>query len=170
MKKTFVAFAAVAALSIVTNIAFASDIDKSGFTVLAGMNVSFDDVSQEYDQAVGFTVAGDWTFNNGIILGASFSPKFINDSIQDMTTSADMYTVYSGYQLDNGVRLKGGVSITASELSISKIGSADDSHINLLVGGGYEFDNNIVIDANLASTEVFARNGFTLQLLAGYKF
>lgn len=160
MKKTTLALflAAVAAMPVMAQ-------DKSGFALTGGMVNYTGKLGDYLDENDGskyvFQLGADYTFSQGVILGVSSTAPNKLDDDNDLSAA----TLFAGYELDCGVRLKAGLGY-----SFIQADRRTDHESGLMLGLGYAFDNGIIVEG--AYTDIDgekAKYGFT-AISVGYKF
>jgi len=178
MKKTII----VLALAAVTPPSFAAD--KSGTTLSFGLTQYTQDLGSTLsmvDEDTTYHFKGDYTFSNGVLVGASFAP------MHDFYAGSRIgnHSIYGGYQFDNNVRLMLGSSTLHLDLN-TDFYNAKASVGGLMVGAGYVGairDVKLVIDASysfLGSSDITRHyvdesrttksNDGMVQISAGIKF
>ncbi len=139
--------------------------DKSGFALTGGM-FSYDSKIGKLMEADGgsenvFQLGADYTFYEGLILGLT------STSMQelDQGTKIGVATIFGGYELDCGVRLKAGLGNSVIEND-----NETELESGLMLGLGYVFKNGLIIEGAYNDIDIdgFQYGGTSISV--GYKF
>lgn len=178
MKKAITLSALMLAVS--SNVIAQENKDKRGFGLSIGYS-SF--VSGDLNELDGspFTIGGNYTLKNGVLIGFDFTPNLIDDSDSvyilgenihgDIETS--LFTPYIGFELQNGLRVMGGVTFANSEATLSSNHdsvSEDETTAGLMAGLGYVANNGFTVDGKLSFVDVGGFDGVVSSVSIGYKF
>lgn len=156
-------------------------VDISGFTLQGGLSNLGGDLGNygigSNGKTIGFSLGGSYTFQTGFIVGALYTPQLAIDSfaMSGISSSVTMNSLnfFAGYQLDNKIRLTGGITRSEMEVAVSSndingVKKTSSSDINL--GIGYEFNSGWSFETRFSSLEFIGIKGNAFNFLAGYKF
>lgn len=161
-----------------------------GVTIHVGMAMLDSDYSEfvnDLDEDTNSVTFGlSYTTPQRVIVGASFAPNILDFSatVTDGSSSvkanleSSLYTFYSGYQFDSGLRLVGGIGYSYSKIEIDTF-SKSKKDFGPMIGIGYTAPFGLTADLHTTSAKFAAvtadgnyktEDTFTTMLMMGYQF
>lgn len=133
------------------------------------------DLAKKYDnKSVGFGY--DYTAKDGWIFGVEYIPTLLSESVTlgsfKGSVESGALALYNGYQLDENVRLIGGLNFTFTDSLISNelaFASGSEVRPGIVIGADYVF-NQYLFGGRIFTHKAGGMHGVSIGFSLGYKF